>query len=154
MRGVGRCVRPPHPWDMARLSLTLEVDVESFQRVVDRQIAADLQVAMVEGLNVAGEAGVKAVRKGMATAFDRPNPSTLAGVQMYRATARTDGGDPSVLIYIRDQTALFLDNHVEVGVRRAGAPFVTIVGSFIHGHPASSSRKFGFSGTASRQLVR
>ncbi len=119
MRGVWPLRAPPAPLGHGRLSLTLEVDVESFQRVVDRQIAADLQVAMVEGLNVAEEAGVKAVRKGMATAFDRPNPFTLAGVQMYRATARTDGGDPSVLIYIRDQTALFLDNHVVVGVRRA-----------------------------------
>lgn len=48
---------------MARLSVSLEVDVESFQRVIDRKIAADVQTALIEGLNAAGEAGVRAVRR-------------------------------------------------------------------------------------------
>ncbi|MEH3144077.1 MAG: hypothetical protein PGN34_01690 [Methylobacterium frigidaeris] len=48
---------------MARFTVSLEVDVESFQRVVNRQIAADVQSAMVAGLNAAGEAGVRAVRR-------------------------------------------------------------------------------------------
>ena len=80
---------------------------------------------------------MRSVSKGMATAFDRPTPFTLAGVTLYRATARTDGGDRSVLIYIRDQTALHLDVHVEGGTRRAGAPLTTITGFFVLGHPTS-----------------
>lgn len=36
------------------------------------------------------------------TSFDRHTPFTLAGVSYFKATARTDGIDPSVLIVIRD----------------------------------------------------
>ncbi|MGU3541412.1 hypothetical protein [Methylobacterium sp. A52T] len=78
------------------------------------------QPTVVDALNAAGEASVDAVRKGMLTVFDRPNPFTLAGVNFYKAKVRTDGGDPSVLIYIKDRTASYVDVHVEGGVRRTG----------------------------------
>lgn len=44
-------------------------------------------------------AGEAAVRKGRLTAFDRPRPFTLEGVDFFEASVRSDGGDPSVLIY-------------------------------------------------------
>lgn len=49
---------------MARPELCLEVDLEAFLRIVDKHLIADVQAAMVEGLNAAGEAGVCAVWKG------------------------------------------------------------------------------------------
>ncbi|WP_257791595.1 hypothetical protein [Methylobacterium sp. XJLW] len=42
-----------------------------------------------------------------------------------------------MFIYIRDQTALHLDVHVEGGTRRAGAPLTTITGFFVLGYPTS-----------------
>lgn len=77
------------------LQITLEIDVRSFENQVDEHMAKAFQPAVVAALNAAGEAAVRAVRKGMLTDFDRPNPFTLEGVDFYKAAVRTNGGDPS-----------------------------------------------------------
>jgi len=77
------------------LKIALEIDVAGFESQVDDHMARAFQPAVVAALNAAGEAAVDAVRKGMLTSFDRPNPFTLEGVDFYNAAVRTDGGDPS-----------------------------------------------------------
>lgn len=111
------------------VKLEIEIDLSSFEREVYDHMAKAFQPAVVAALNKAGEAGRDAVRKGMISAFDRPGPFTLAGVDILKVCVRTDGGDPSVLIFIRDRTASSIDLHVEGGTRRAGDPFAT------HPHP-------------------
>lgn len=124
------------------LRISLEIDVAGFERQVDDHMAKAFQPAVVEALNAAGKAGVEAVRKGMLTSFDRPKPFTLEGVDFFKASVRTDGGDPSVLIYIRDRTASYIDVHVEGGSRRAGDPFTTKRGPIVPG-PAAPRDAFG-----------
>ncbi|MCJ2035587.1 hypothetical protein [Methylobacterium sp. J-068] len=86
----------------------------------------------------------------MISAFGLPNMFTLAGVDIVKASVRTDGGDPSVLIFIRDRTASYLDLHVEDGVRRAGyprSPTATVPQPMrrIHSHPhrRTEQNRFG-----------
>jgi len=124
------------------LNITIEVETESFRREAQAFMGREFQELLADALNVAGEAAVKAVRKGMMTAFERPIPFTLDGVRMYRASARTDGGDPSVLIFIADRTASYVDVHVTGGVRRAGDPFTTRRGPIVPG-PAAPRDSFG-----------
>lgn len=107
------------------LKIHLEIDVAAFERQVDDHMLKAFAPAVVEGLNRTGEAGADAIRRGMMTAFDRPTPFTLEGVGVLKASIRTDGGDPSVLIFIWDRAASYLDLHVEDGARRTGDPFAT-----------------------------
>lgn len=90
------------------LKINLEIDVSAFEREVDTHMAKAFQPAVVEALNAAGEAAVDAVRKGMLTAFDRPKPFILDGVGFFKASVRSDGGDPSVLIYVKDTTTSYI----------------------------------------------
>lgn len=113
------------------LKISLEIDVSTFERQVDEHMARAFQPAVVEALNAAGRAAVDAVHKGMLTSFDRPKPFTLEGGGYFKASVRTDGGDPSVLIYVKDRTASYVDVHVEGGVRRAGDPFTTKRGPIV-----------------------
>ncbi|CAA2155403.1 hypothetical protein MBRA_01048 [Methylobacterium brachiatum] len=71
------------------LKINLEIDVPGFERQVDDHMAKAFQPAVVEALNAAGEAAVDAVRKGMASSFDRPTPFTLAGVDYLKASVWT-----------------------------------------------------------------
>lgn len=93
------------------LKISLEIDVAGFGREVDTHMLKVFRPAVVDALNAAGEAAVDAVRKGMLTAFDRPKPFTLDGVGFFKASVRSDGGDPSILNYIKDQTASYIDVH-------------------------------------------
>lgn len=118
------------------LKIDIEIDLSAFEREVDDHMAKAFQPAVVEALNKAGEAGRDAVRKGLVSAFDRPNPFTLAGVDIMKASVRTDGGDPSVVIYIKDRTASYIDLHVTGGTRHAGDPFTTRRGPVVPGRQA------------------
>lgn len=93
------------------LKINLEIDLQGFERQVDDHMLRAFQPAVVDALNAAGEAAVDAVQKGMLTSFDRPKPFTLDGVGFFNASVRSDGGDPSILIYIKDQTASYIDVH-------------------------------------------
>lgn len=121
--GVGRCGYHPHATSMLKISL--EVDVAGFEREVDTHMLKAFQLAAVEALNAAREAAADAVRRGMLTSFDRPKPFTLDGVDFFKASVRSDGGDPSILIYVKDRTASYIDVHIPGGTRRAGDPFTT-----------------------------
>ncbi|MCJ2039869.1 hypothetical protein MKK64_05305 [Methylobacterium sp. E-025] len=59
------------------------------------------------------------------TSFDRPTQFTLEVVGVMKALIRTDGSDPSVLIYLKDRTASYLNLQVLGGTRHAGDPFTT-----------------------------
>ncbi|MFH8721849.1 heme-binding protein [Methylobacterium fujisawaense] len=93
------------------LKSSLKIDVAGFEREVDTHMLKAFRPAVADALNAAGEAAVDAVRKGMLTAFDRPKPFTLDGVGFFKASVRSDGGDPSILIYIKDRTASYIDVH-------------------------------------------
>jgi len=124
------------------LKINLEIDVAGFEREVDTHMLKAFQPAVVDALNAAGEAAVDAVQKGMLTSFDRPKPFTLDGVGFYKASVRSDGGDPSVLIYVKDTTASYIDVHIAGGTRRAGDPFTTRRGPIVPG-PAAPRDQFG-----------
>jgi len=73
-------------WGMAGIEITLEVDVEAFERAVDHHISA----AQVADLKGGGQTAVRTVGWEMATNFDRPNPP-LSGVQRDLAHRRYGG---------------------------------------------------------------
>lgn len=109
------------------LKINIEIDVAGFERQVDDHMAKSFAPAVVEALNRAGEAGADSVRQGMMTSFDRPTQFTLDGVGVMKASIRTDGGNPSVLIYLKDTTAAYLDLQILGGTRRAGDPFTSML---------------------------
>ncbi|GJD46554.1 hypothetical protein AFCDBAGC_4436 [Methylobacterium cerastii] len=124
------------------LKIALEIDVAGFERQVDDHMAKAFAPAVVEALNRAGEAGADAVRQGMMTSFDRPTQFTLEGVGVMKASIRTGGGDPSVLIYLKDRTASYLYLQVFGGTRHAGDPFTTKRGPIVPG-PKAPRDNFG-----------
>lgn len=104
------------------LEIKLDFYADAFDDATDSFVDGDLQRAPIQAVNWTAERVQLAIRASMLIAFDNPTPFTLGGVALYQATPCADGGEPSALVYLRDDVAGFLELEQGGGVRTAGAP--------------------------------
>lgn len=123
------------------LKIKLAFDQKTYDDTVAR-FDADMTTGLVSAVNAAAEAARDAVRAEMLSVFDRPTPYTLQGVALYEATPRSDGGDPSALVFLLDDQAAYLELEIAGGPRAAGDYATTRLGPLVPG-PAAPRDGFG-----------